>query len=56
MNRPRKHEEAERRLVAAGYKRLPRLWVPAAVCDRVIAEALEYGDEVKAIRRKETTP
>lgn len=48
----RPHDSAEERaLYAAGYRRLPRLWVPADLCDRVIAEATQHGPDVRKIKR-----
>lgn len=46
------HPAEDRALRAAGYKRLPRMWVPEAVCDEVIAMAEGYELEVRAIRQE----
>lgn len=46
------HKAEERALKAAGYARLPRLWVPKDVLLEIIEEAELYGTEVKRIRRQ----
>lgn len=48
----RPHDSAEERaLFAAGYRRLPRLWVPADEWRRVVADALKHEGDVTEIRR-----
>lgn len=46
------HQVEDRALKAAGYARLPRLWVPKDVLLEIIEEAELYGAEVKRIRRQ----
>ena len=46
------HKAEDRALKAAGYARLPRLWVPKDVLLEIIEEAELYGAEVKRIRRQ----
>lgn len=46
------HKAEDRALKAAGYARLPRLWVPKDVLLEIIGEAELYGTEVKRIRRQ----
>ena len=46
------HKAEDRALKAAGYARLPRLWVPKDMLTDVIADAEVFGADVKRIRRK----